>query len=214
MKDNQKLMSLNIQRFSDDNDTGNSSNPGQSQKVEQSSQGVQNQSSNIDYDKIQGMIDSRNSKTEESVLKSYFQSQGLSEDEMKEAINTFKTQKEANKKQEIIDNDTLKNDLASEKVKNLKLEIEKEAQLQGLYLVDRKTIPYLIKLADLTNCVNEKGEVDVEAIKTALQKVLEDVPSLKKENPNFGDLKIGADGSQGSENNIDSTLSRIFGTKK
>ena len=44
----------------------------------------------VDYDKIQGMIDSRNQRNEDAILKSYFQKQGLSEEEMNTAIQSFK----------------------------------------------------------------------------------------------------------------------------
>ena len=52
-----------------------------------------NNSNGIDYNKIQEIIEGRNAKTEDSVLKAYFQKQGLSPEEMESAINAFKTQK-------------------------------------------------------------------------------------------------------------------------
>ena len=65
----------------------------------------------IDYGKIQQMIDSRNQSSEDSILKSYFQKEGLSQEEAKEAIKNFKTQREENKQKEKVDNENLQNQM-------------------------------------------------------------------------------------------------------
>lgn len=213
MKNNQFKMPLFLQLFADEGGNGEGTQSTQN-GVQNNSQGA-TQSLSIDYDKIQGMIDSRNQKTEDNVLKSYFQSQGMSEEEMKQAITSFKTQRDENNKNQILETNTLKESLDKANNKALKSEIEKEAILQALNLdVDSKSIPYVVKLADFSNVSDDKGALNSESIKNAMQKVLEDVPALKKTSPNLGDLKIGADGSQSSDSNLDSTLSRIFGTKK
>lgn len=212
MKNNRNFMPLNIQMFAENDGGGQGTEP--SNTVSNNGQ-VANQTTGIDYDKIQGMIDSRNQKTEDNVLKSYFQSQGMSEDEMKQAINSFKTQREENNKNQILETNTLKENLDKANNKALRSEIEKEAILQALSLdIDSKSIPYVVKLADFSNVSDEKGAINGESVKSALEKVLEDVPALKKASPDLGDLKIGADGSQSSDSNLDSTLSRVFGTNK
>lgn len=50
----------------------------------------------FDYDKLASLITGKQSVTEDTVLKSYFKEQGLSADEMKEAIGAFKKQKAKN----------------------------------------------------------------------------------------------------------------------
>lgn len=50
----------------------------------------------FDYDKLASLITGKQSVTEDTVLKSYFKEQGLSADEMKEAIGAFKKQKAEN----------------------------------------------------------------------------------------------------------------------
>lgn len=122
MKNNQNFMPLNIQRFAENDGGGQGAEP--SNTVSNNGQ-VANQTTGIDYDKIQGMIDSRNQKTEDNVLKSYFQSQGMSEDEMKQAINSFKTQREENNKNQILETNTLKENLDKANNKALRSEIEK-----------------------------------------------------------------------------------------
>ena len=122
----------------------------------------------IDYGKIQQMIDSRNQSSEDSILKSYFQKEGLSQEEAKEAIKNFKTQREENKQKEKVDNENLQNQLKDKDAVILKQNIEHEALLQALELgVDTKTIPYLIKLADFNGVTDEKGSIDGEKVKTA-----------------------------------------------
>lgn len=49
----------------------------------------------IDYEKIASLIAGKQTATEDSVLKGYFKQQGLSQEEMAQAINTFKQQKAA-----------------------------------------------------------------------------------------------------------------------
>lgn len=151
----------------------------------------------IDYDKIQGMIDSRNQRNEDYILKNYFQKQGLSEEEMKQAISTFKTQKEENSKKQIVDNQSLQNQLNDSNAKYQKLQIESEAFKQAIELkVDNKTIPYLIKLADFKDCLDEKGTIASDKVKEALNKVLTDIPNLQStENSSKAGITIGADTS-------------------
>ena len=77
---------------------------------------------------------------------------------------------------------------------NEQLRIEKvnnQAFLCGLDLGrDQKTIPYVVKLADLSKVTDEKGEISIENIKTAMSKVLDDVPNLKPNNNNNGFVKL------------------------
>ena len=75
------------------NNVNNNSNPNAQGTTGQNNNANQTSNNVIDYAKIQEMIDGRNAKTEDSILKSYFEKQGLSKEEMESAINTFKTQK-------------------------------------------------------------------------------------------------------------------------
>lgn len=64
---------------------------------------------------------------------------------------------------------------------------------------DPKATPYLMKLADLTNAVNGKGEVDKEAVTEALKRVLDDLPALKKAPEQSGGFQtVGGDGQRQS----------------
>lgn len=158
------------------------------------------QAPTIDYEKIQGMIDSRNQRNEDSILKNYFQKQGLSEDEMNEAIKTFKDNKV--KASENIQNDltNVQNQLDASNKKYQKLQIESEAFKQAIDLkVDSKTIPYLIKMGDFKECFDDKGEILPDKVKEALNTVLEDVPSLKAKDEETVGVQVGADSSSSTQ---------------
>ena len=45
--------------------------------------------------------------------------------------------------------------------------------------IDAKTIPYVLKMADLGQVMGQDGTINDDNMKAALNKVLEDVPALK-----------------------------------
>lgn len=198
----------------DPTDVNQNGNGNQAQNTTGQNNAVQTNTNNqgIDYDKIQAIVDGRNAKTEDSILKSYFQQQGLSEEEMKTAIVDFKNNK-AQKEKEANENDlNLQNENASLKAQVLQMQINQVANQCALEIgVDAKTIPYLIKMADLTTAIDDKGAVSKDAVTTALTKVLEDLPQLKSQNTqNKGFTKIGAE-NNGSQPNTNDVLKNIFG---
>ena len=161
-----------------------------------------NNSNGIDHNKIQEMIDGRNAKTEDSVLKSYFQKQGLSQEEIESAINAFKTQKanQANaQNKELTDAQA---SLQKTQLENQRLRIEKKAyDFVDELNVDIKTMPYLLKMADLNNCADKDGNVLEDTLKTVLQKVIDDVPGLKKQVQGTVGITVGADTNNGTNSN-------------
>ena len=192
-----------------DNNANNNANNNVNPNA-QSTTGQQNNNANqpnnnsnaIDYNKIQEMIDGRNAKTEDSVLKSYFQKQGLSQEEIESAINTFKTQKanQANaQNKELTDAQA---SLQKSQLENQRLRIEKKAyDFVDELNVDIKTMPYLLKMADLNNCEDKDGNVLEDTLKTALQKVIDDVPGLKKQVQGIVGITVGADTNNGTNSN-------------
>lgn len=161
-----------------------------------------NNSNGIDYNKIQEMIDGRNAKTEDSVLKSYFQKQGLSQEEIESAINTFKTQKANQAKAQNKELTDAQASLQKTQLENQRLRIEKKAyDFVDELNVDIKTMPYLLKMADLNNCADKDGNVLEDTLKTALQKVIDDVPGLKKQVQGTVGITVGADTNNGTNSN-------------
>ena len=156
-------------------------NQNQQQKSNSQAQNQSNAAQNsatpaIDYDKIQQMLSGTLAAKEDTALKAYFKQQGLSQEELDQAITAFKQQKAANQP----DVTALKGELDTYKQQALKAEIEKTALFEVLGLgVDVKTAPYVIKMADLSSVLGQDGKINQETVKTAISKVLEDIPGLK-----------------------------------
>lgn len=152
--------------------------------------GNPNQTQEIDYEKLAKIVAGKQSVAEDKVLKSYFQQQGLNQQEMEQAISAFKQQRDANKP----DVAKLQSDAQAAQSLALSTQIENKALLMHSELgIDLKTIPHIMKLADLSAVVVD-GKIDDEKLKEALNKVLEDVPQLKKqpEQNTQGFRQIGA----------------------
>lgn len=167
----------------------------------------------FDYDKLAGLIAGKQTVTEDTVLKSYFKQQGLSEDEMKQAINSFKETKAKNTP----DVSALQNDLAAAKSARLQAEINQSATLEAIKQgVDVKSIPYVLKMADFKAVTDADGKVNAEKLTEAIKTVLDDIPALKGTSQsggnNGGIRKIGGDGDSADKVTED-TLRGIFGIK-
>lgn len=164
----------------------------------------------FDYDKLASLITGKQSVTEDTVLKSYFKEQGLSADEMKEAIGAFKKQKAKNTP------DFAKMQLEVESANNAKLmaEVNQSATLEAVKQgVDIATVPYVLKIADFSKAVTD-GKVNAEKLTEAVKKVLDDIPALKGKPAENGTgvKKIGGDGN-GNKNLTEDALRGIFGIK-
>lgn len=150
----------------------------------------------FDYDKLASLINGKQSVTEDTVLKSYFKEQGLSADEMKQAIGAFKEQKAKNTP------DIAKMQSEVESANNAKLtaEVNQSAALEAVKQgVDVTSVPYVLKMADFSAVITD-GKINTEKLTEAVKKVLDDVPALKKTADNSaGVQKIGGDGNGTSD---------------
>lgn len=150
----------------------------------------------FDYDKLASLINGKQSVTEDTVLKSYFKEQGLSADEMKQAIGAFKEQKAKNTP----DIAKMQSDLENSNKAKLIAEVNQSATLEAVKQgVDIASIPYVLKMADFS-AVTADGKINTEKLTEAVKKVLDDVPALKKTADNSaGVQKIGGDGNGTSD---------------
>lgn len=143
----------------------------------QQQDGQQVQTPQFDYEKLAGLVSGALNVKEDTVLKNYFKQQGLSEDDMKQAISSFKQQKAANQP----DVNALQTQVSQAQMQAQQAVIERDAYLlSGEIGVDIKTMPYLLKMADLSAVIVD-GKVNQDKLKEALNKVLEDVPQLKQQ---------------------------------
>lgn len=162
----------------------------------------------FDYEKLAQIITGRTSSAEDAALKGYFKQQGLSQQEVESAIAQYKQQKAANTPDVGAMQTKLnaaQHQLTAAKVENSATMIAMELGLQP------KTVPYVLKMADLTKTVKDDGTIDEEAVKNAINKVLEDVPALKPSNTGSnGFIQVGANG-KGDQTNNEDALKKAFG---
>ena len=173
---------------------------------------TQTQTAGVDYDKIQAMIDKGTTQKENAILKSYFEQQGMSEDDVKSAISDWKSRKQTqaqaqtdsfNKLQE--SNKALQERLTQEL-------LNKQAFRDCLDLgIDKNTIPHVIKCADFTDAINEKGEVNAEKVRASVEQVLKDVPAFKSSANEKQGFKVGISGEQDDVTEQENVLRKAFG---
>lgn len=177
------------------------------------SQGSQNtqqqsgQNTQIDYDRIQQMLNGTLAAKEDTALKAYFKQQGMSREEMEQAISAFKQQKAANTP----DVTAMQTQLTQAQSAAQKAQLEATATMTAVTLgIDAKTIPYVMKMADMSKVMDKDGKISEEEVKNALNKVLEDVPALKPQTQQSG-VKFGVSGQGQQTTANEDALKRAFG---
>lgn len=181
--------------------SGSSTNEPETSNQEPNNQNQSNQNgTQIDYGKIQQMLDGTLAAKEDTALKAYFKQQGLSQQEVEQAITTFKEQKAANQpdiagmQNQITE---VQAQLAASQEAVRVAQVESAATMMAVSLgIEAKTIPYILKMADLSQVMGEDGNINEESLKTALNKVLEDVPALKPQaDGKTGFTQVGTGGN-------------------
>ena len=165
----------------------------------------------IDHGKIEAMINKGTQQKENAILKSFFEQQGMTEDEVKTAISSYKAEqgKKAEEQKTAYANMQAENEQLKAQI--LQNNINAKATDIGLDMgVDKNAVAYLIKMADLSKVVNEKNEISEEAIKNAFEEVLKNVPALKASTNSNNGFKVGAD-SQQQENDRTNMLRKVAG---
>ena len=133
------------------------------------------QQPSIDYDKLASIINGKQQVTEQTVLKSYLKEQGLNDTELKEAINHYKEEKQ----KRTPDVGAMQSEINSYKQQIAEAKLQQAATSAALEIgVDPKRMNYVIRLADLSKATKEDGTIDADAVKSALNQVLKDVPEL------------------------------------
>ena len=169
-----------------ENNNTTTQNPDTQQTAAQSNQ---QSTPAIDYGKIQQMLDGTLAAKEDTALKAYFRQQGLSQQEVEQAITAFKEQKAANQPDVIgMQNQITETQaqLAASQKAVQAAQVESAATMMAVSLgIEAKTIPYILKMADLSQVVGEDGN-----------KVLEDVPALKPQaDGKTGFTQVGTGGN-------------------
>lgn len=184
-----------------DTGTGSASAGGQ----DTSSQTQPASTPEIDYDKIASIVEGKQKIAEDTVLKNYFKQQGLSGEEMAQAITAFKSQK-ADATPDVT---SLQQQLTQAQASALQANLERNLQLaaieEGLPV---GVLPYVMKLADTSTLTLESKSEDFKAI---VAKVLEDVPALKpNKEESTGFQQIGSTGKAQQTSQTDA-IAAAFG---
>lgn len=163
----------------------------------------------IDYAKIQQMLEGTLAAKEDTALKAYFKQQALSQEEAEQAMATFKAEKAKNQP----DVGAIQTQLTQAQALAQQAQLQSAATLAAVSLgVDAKTIPYVLKLADLGQAIGQDGKISDEAVTNALKKVLEDVPALKPQaGGSTGFIQVGAAGGNQQQATTDDALKKAFG---
>ena len=159
----------------------------------------------IDYEKIASIVEGKQKVAEDTVLKNYFKNQGLTGEEMAQAISSFKSQK-ASAQPDVA---SLQEELRVAQAQALQTRIESNLQLAAIKQgVGSNVLPYVLKLADSTNLTLDSKNEDYEAV---IAKVLEDVPAFKPEaTASTGFTQVGSTGDVKQSTTNDELL-KAFG---
>lgn len=192
------MLPMNLQLFAEPAGSGAQSGAGtqtQQPAAQQNQTGQQSAMQQttppaIDYAKIQQMLEGTLAAKEDTALKAYFKQQGLSQEEMEQAIAAFKTQKAAQQP----DINAVQQQLTQAQAIAQQAQIQNAATMAAVSLgIDAKTIPYVLKMADMGQAMGQDGKVNDEALKAALNKVLEDIPAFKpRAADSAGFVQVGA----------------------
>ena len=107
----------------------------------------------------------------------------------------------------------MQEELAQTKAALLQSQAENAAAMAAFSLgLDAKTVPYVLKMADLGSVMGQDGKINEETLKNALNKVLEDIPALKPQAQHVKGFQIGAPGGGNQQTTAtDDALKKAFG---
>lgn len=174
-----------------------------------------NVDTNIDYEKLDEIINKRINKTESSILKSYFSQQGLDEVQMKEAIEAYKNSKKSeetknNKEFEDLTNNynNLKKTFNQERLNNsINLSLIKKG-------LSDEQIPFILKMVDVDGVLNDKDEINQEKLNENIDKLFKAFPGLVNKTESKSFVQIGASNNNSQyEESSDALLRKAFGLK-
>lgn len=192
---------LNLQLFAESSGGGEGNGGDGNQNSPANPQTPPQNAPAIDYAKIQQMLEGTLAAKEDTALKAYFKQQGLSQQEVEQAIAAFKQQKAANQP----DVNALQgqiteaqSQMAAAQEAAKQAQIESAATMMAVTLgIDAKTIPYVLKMADLGQVMGRDEKINEETLKASLNKVLEDIPALKPQaSGSSGFVQVGAANNQ------------------
>lgn len=165
------------------------------------------------YDAIFAKLDAILDKRSDGIARSALKDNGIAEDEVKEIVAAYRQQKGAAAQRQTEAMSALEAENTKLKAQMLESRLQTEAMSQaGTLGVAAETMPYLLRLADLSGAVNDKGEISAEAVTEALNQVLTDIPALKQTKEQArGFVPVGGDGKDRQSAEADDRMRGWFG---
>lgn len=164
------------------------------------------------YDAIFAKLDAILDKRSDGIARSALKDNGIAEDEVKEIVAAYRQQKGAAAQRQTETMSALEAENAQLKAQMLESRLQTEAMSQaGTLGVAAETMPYLLRLADLSGAMDDKGEIQAEAVTEALNKVLTDIPALKQTKEQArGFVPVGGDGKDRQSAEADDRMRSWF----
>jgi hypothetical protein len=174
-----------------------------------------NTNSNIDYGKLEEIINKGINQKENSILKSYFQQQGLNEDEMKEAITNFKNSRKSEEEKNNKDFENLNNNYS-----NLQKQFNQERLSNALTLslmkkgLSENQIPFISKMVEVEGILNDKNEINQDKLNENIENVFKAFPNLIEKEDKKQFIQVGTSNNNSQyEESSDALLRKAFGLK-
>jgi hypothetical protein len=170
---------------------------------------------NIDYGKLEEIINKGINQKENSILKSYFSQQGLDEVQMKEAIENYKNSKKVEENKNTKEFEDLTNNY-----NNLKKIFNQERLNNSINLslikkgLSDEQIPFILKMVDTDGILNEKDEINQEKLNENIENLFKAFPGLVNKTENKSFIQIGTSNNNSQyEESSDVLLRKAFGLK-
>ncbi len=169
------------------------------------------------YDEIFNKLDAILDKRADGLAKSALKDNGVEESEIADIVKAYREQKQTKANEQA----TALSD-AQKTIADLQKQIADRAlddafSTAALELgIEAKQVPYVSRLAARDDVLGADKQPDIEKIKAAINKVLEDVPALKTSaNANKGFVSVGAKSGEGagSGDDAEKKLRSYFGLK-
>lgn len=160
------------------------------------------------------LLDKVLAKRETGLAKSALKDNGMADDEISEVISRYKASKQTAKAQEAEALSTLQRQNAELTKKLFDIELNGAAATVAAEIgLDASKLSYAMKLADTTKAVND-GKIDNDALKSALEEVLKNIPEFKSkttQEDKGGIRKVGADHQEPETTDAISKMRKALG---
>lgn len=150
--------------------------------------GGEKKNADIDYSRLEDMINKGIQTKENGILKSYFSQLGLNEGEAKEAIETYKQNKKQKEEQALKENPQLKefsDEIASLKKEIAKAKVDNEIQRVAFGMnLNEKAVNAMLKIQNFDDIYGQ--EANQEKIKEKIEAFLNDYEMFKPTSKSSG----------------------------